>query len=255
MTRFSALSLAILGGLAQAWAQSGPRPPCGGEAVPAIPSLGDSPAVKLWSPAETGAKWRPPECTGWTGEGFSTLVTTAGRFRHAGGVEELLAASGAVSSLAGVRYWSTTHQAWRTLIEESYAVSTAQGDGRRKDFTPDELKPGAVLYFRQVDNLTGKAVYRLHIAEYAPGRLVFDVSNVTPVRYLIVTIFHVGEMQSIYYLEREGEDVWRYYSMVRTGKGASGLTAGHDASWINRSVAYYRHVAGIPTDQEPPAAR
>jgi hypothetical protein len=33
------------------------------------------------------------------------------------------------------------------------------------------------------------------------------------------------------------------------------LPTGGDASYINRAVAFYRLVAGIPTDQEPPAAR
>jgi hypothetical protein len=28
-----------------------------------------------------------------------------------------------------------------------------------------------------------------------------------------------------------------------------------DASYVNRLAALYRHEAGIPTDQEPPAAR
>jgi hypothetical protein len=62
-------------------------------------------------------------------------------------------------------------------------------------------------------------------------------------------------MQSAYFLDRESENVWRYYSMVRTGKNASRLTAGHESSSINRAVAYYRALAGIPGDQEPPAAR
>jgi hypothetical protein len=211
--------------------------------------------VKFWSTAELGANWRPPACTGWTGEGFSTLVTTAARFRHAAGMEDLLISSGAISSLAGMRYWSTTHQAWQTLIPDAYAVTSAQETRRRKDFTLDELKPGSVLYFEQSDNLSGKAIFRLHIAEATGDRLVFDVANVTLMRYLIFPLFHPGEMQSVYYLEREREDIWRYYSMARTGKNASSLTAGHEASWINRSVAFFRHVAGVPTDQEPPAAR
>jgi hypothetical protein len=91
--------------------------------------------------------------------------------------------------------------------------------------------------------------------EAANDRLVFDVANVTLMKYLIIPLFHPGEMQSIYYLERESETVWRYYGMARTGKNASSLTVGHEASWINRAVAFYRHVAGIPLDQEPPAAR
>jgi hypothetical protein len=62
-------------------------------------------------------------------------------------------------------------------------------------------------------------------------------------------------MQSIYFLDRESDGVWRYYSIARTGRNASRLAAGHAASSINRAVAFYRALAGIPTDQEPPAAR
>jgi hypothetical protein len=170
-------------------------------------------------------------------------------------MEDLLRQSGAISSLAGMRYWSTTHKSWQTLIPDAYAVTNAQGNQRREDFKPEELKPGSVLYFQQADNLSGKAIYRLHIREATPDRLVFDVANVTLMKYLILPLFHPGEMQSIYYVERESENIWRYFGMARTGKNASSLTTGHDASWINRSVAFYRHVAGIPTDQEPPAAR
>jgi hypothetical protein len=238
-----------------AFGHGGPRPPCGAEPVPAYPSLADSPAVKFWSADEVGEKWRPPACTGWTGEGFSTLVTTVARFRRSGGMEELLRQNGAISQLAGMRYWSTTHQSWQTLIVDAYAVTGERGNERRKDFTVEELKAGSVLYFEQVDSLSGKAVFRLHIVEATADRLVFDLANVTLMKYLIVPLFHPGEMQSIYYLDRESDDVWRYYSMSRTGKNASSLTVGHEASWINRAVAFFRHVAGIPTDQEPPAAR
>jgi hypothetical protein len=240
---------------AHGYTQSGPQPPCGVDPIPPYPSLADSPTVKFWHLAELGEHWRPPACTGWTGEGFSTLVTAAARFRHAGEMADLLLQSGAISSLVGMRYWSTTHKQWQTLIPDAYAVTSAQGTQRRTDFTLEELSPGNVLYFQQADNLSGKAIFRLHVAEATGDRLVFDVANITLMRYLILPLFHPGEMQSIYYLERESEDVWRYYSMARTGKNASSLTVGHEASWINRSVAFFRHVAGVPTDQEPPAAR
>ena len=252
---FSICFLALLCCCAYGDVQSGPQPPCGVDSIPPHPSLADSPAVKFWSTAELGEHWRPPACTGWTGEGFSTLVTTAARFYHASGMEDLLLHSGAVSSLAGMRYWSTTHKQWQTLIPDAYAVTNAQGNQRRKDFTLEELTPGNVLYFQQADNLSSKAVFRLHIAEVTADRLVFDVANVTVMKYLFIPLFHPGEMQSIYYLDRESEGIWRYYGMARTGKNASSLTIGHEASWVNRSVAFFRHVAGIPSDQEPPAAR
>jgi hypothetical protein len=187
--------------------------------------------------------------------GFSTLVTTAARFRHSSGAEGLLGHIGAVSDLAGMRYWSTTHKQWQTLIVSAHALAGSGATQLRPDFAPDEMQEGKVLYLEQADNLSGTAIYRMRMAELSADRLVFDVENVSVMRYFFVTLFHPGEMQSIYFLDRESDNVWRYYSMVRTGRNASRMATGHAASSINRAVAFYRFLAGIPTDQEPPAAR
>jgi hypothetical protein len=241
----------------QAFAQLnlGPQAPCGREPVPSYPGLGSAPVVKVWSQSELGQNWKPPACAGWPAIGFSTLVTTVARFPYTSGAESLLLHASAISKLAGMRYWSTTHKAWQTLIVEAHALTGPKGNQRRGDFTAGEVKEGRVLYFEQTDNLSGKAIYRMHIAEANASRLVFDVENVSTMRYLLVPLFHPGEMQSIFFLDRESDTVWRYYSIVRNGKGASSLTAGRDASSINRAVAFFRHFAGIPTDSEPPAAR
>jgi len=242
-----------------AYAQSGPQPPCGSEPVPVWPALDESASarstVKLWSRADFGRVWKPPACTGWTAAGFTTLVTTAARFRYAQGSEGLLRHIGAISELAGMRYWSVTHQQWQTLIPEAWALTDAQSGRRREDFTVAEMKRGTLLYFDQVDNLTGKGTYRMRVSEASADRIVFDVENVSTMRYLFLTVFHPGEMQTIYFLDRDSENVWRYYSIVRTGLNASSLVTANEASAINRAVAFYRRLAGIPTDQEPPAAR
>ena len=234
-------------------AQSGPEPPCGKEPVPSYPELDAVPIAKAWSKADFGRDWKPPACTGWTAVGFTTLVTTVARFRNPSGAGGLLRHIGAISELKGMRYWSTTHKQWQTLVTESGALTGPSGT-RRPDFTPDQMHAGAVLYFEQADNLGGKAVYRMHVAEATADRLVIDVENVSKLRYMLVTLFSPGEIQSIYFLDRESENVWRYYSLVRTGKDASRF-AGNESSAVNRAVAFYRHMAGIPTDQEPPAAR
>jgi hypothetical protein len=153
-----------------------------------------------------------------------------------------------------MRYWSTTHKQWQTLVVDAYALTGSQPSQRRNDFTPDEMRAGAALYFEQADNLSGKAMYRMHIAEASADRLVFDVENVTTMRYLLIPVFHPGGMQSIYFLDRESDVVWRYYNIVRTGMNASRF-AGNESSAINRSVAFYRYMVGIPTDREPAAAR
>jgi hypothetical protein len=236
-------------------AQSEPQPPCGTESVPPYPGLDDSAIVKSWNKSELGAAWRPPACTWWTTLGFTTLVTTVARFRYSSEEEGLLRHFGAISELSGMRYWTTTHKQWQTLIMDAHALTASRLGQRREDFTPDEMREGKTVYFEQVDNLSGKAIYRMHIAEASADRLVIDVENVSTMHYFFIPLFRPGELQSIYFLDRESENVWRYYSIVRTGINANRMIAGNESSAVNRAVAFYRHFVGIPTDQEPPAAR
>jgi hypothetical protein len=233
----------------------GPQPPCGEEAIPHYPGLDDLAIVKSWSRSDLGRDWKPPACTGWAEVGFTTLVTIAARFRYAADAGGLLRHIGAISELTGMRYWSTTHKRWQTLIVDAYALTDSQAGQRREDFTSDEMKEGKVLYFEQVDNLSGKAIYRMHIVEASASRLVFDVENVSTMRYFFIPMLHPGELQSMYFLDRESDRVWRCYSIVRTGKNANGLIAGNESSSVNRAVAFYRYLVGIPTTQEPPGAR
>jgi hypothetical protein len=254
-TMLRSICFVILLCQANGHAQLRPQPPCGEATVPPYPGVDNSPIVKFWSEPEFGRDWRPFPCTSWADVGFSTLITTVARFRYTLGAQGLLRHIGAISELAGMRYWSTTHQQWQTLIVNAHALTGSQPGRRRQDFTPDEMQGGKVLFLEQADNLSGTAIYRMHIAEASADRLVFDVENVSIMRYFFVTLFHPGEMQSIYFLDRESADVWRYYSIARTGRNASRLATGHESSSINRAVAFYRSLVGIPTDQEPPAAR
>ena len=232
---------------------AGPQPPCGAESNPPYPDLQHSPAIKVWDRSSLGRDWTPPACLGWSAPGFTTLVSTVARF-HASGAEGLLRRLGQISGLKGVRYWSTTHHSWRTLIVSASALAGPAGSAR-PDFSTTELAPGSTRYFQQSDSLSGKATYRLQVVSASPDRLVFETENMTGLHYMLVPLFPPHELQAIYFLDRESPDVWRYYSIARTGKDASSLAAGHDASTINRAVAFFRYFAGIPTDQEPPAAR
>ena len=64
-----------------------------------------------------------------------------------------------------------------------------------------------------------------------------------------------GALQSIEIIERLSAGTWGIYLITRTGEGASFLAGDHAPSYINRSIALFRNLAGIPTDQEPPGAR
>jgi hypothetical protein len=246
-----ALLAAMLGRPVPGHAESGPQPPCGGEPFPPLPDVAGSPVVKVWNQSD----WTPPACIGWAASAASTLVVTAGRFRHTSGGDALRHRIGAASEMTGMLYWSTTGKRWQPLIVEAYALAGPSGDRRRKDFSLDETVEGRDLYMQQEDNLIGKAVYRIRIATASADRLVVATENNSTIRYLGIPLFPPGELQSICFLERESNTVWRYYSVARMGKQVSLLTSGHDASLINRAVASYRYLAGIPTDTEPPASR
>jgi hypothetical protein len=161
--------------------------------------------------------------------------------------------------LAGVRYWSVSEGAWRDLFDEVGAlITTTSGYEPRGDFSVAEMRARRDLYFYQNDTRpTGGAVYRIRVHEVERDRLVVAVENVTAVKLLLVTLFAPGTLQSVYFLDRLSPDegVWGYYSLTRNAAPmASSLVGGHEASYLNRAVALYRHVAGIPTDKESPLA-
>jgi len=245
---------AIFCGEVTGHADTGPKPPCGSETFPPYPDVDNSPIVRVWDSAELSRDWTPPACTGWTYSGFTTLLVVVARFRHISGVAGLLRRVGAISERAGIQYWSTTRKRWQTLIINAYALSEAVSDRRREDFSPGDMAEGKSLYFQQEDNISRKAIYRMRVLSASLDRLVFEIENAVTVRYLWIPIFRPGDLQSIYFLERESQDVWRYYSIVRTSRKASPLTTGKEASSINRAVAFYRYLAGIPTAKEPPAS-
>ena len=136
--------------------QAGPLPPCGGEPIPAYPGVNEQSIVKSWGKSDLGRNWKPPACTGWTEVGFSTLVTIAARFPYTSETEGLLHHIGAISQLAGMRYWSTTHKQWRTLIVNAYALTDSKPAQRREDFTSNEMKEDKVLYFEQFETFLAK---------------------------------------------------------------------------------------------------
>ena len=232
-----------------------PRPPCGAPPLPAFADPGQPPTVQAWS-GKPARDWVPPACTGWTTSGFDVLVAVAGSFKHDGEIDGLLQRIGAVSAKSGVLYWSTTDKSWGPLVTEAYALTGPDSVVRRPDFSAAQFVKGQSLYFAQSDNRTaGKTVFRDRVLVSDRERVVITSENLTPVKKMMVTVFEPGDLQAVYFLERRAPGVWSFYSLTRTRMASRLMPHGNDASYINRAVAYYRVVAGIPTDQEPPAAR
>jgi hypothetical protein len=233
-----------------------PQRACGSALAPAYPPPGEPPIVPVWHDKDLRRSgWEPPHCAGWAPSSPSKLVLAmAGSFRFDGTVDELVARIGAISTLRGVRFWSVTEKTWRPFVVDASALSGFDPRGRRPDFLVTEMTAGSELYYWEKQARSGSIVYRMTVLERSPARTVVATENLSPVRFLFLTLFAPGAIQSVTCVERISPGVWGAYILVRTGAGASALASGHDASYVNRAVAIYRHLAGIPTDEEPPAA-
>jgi hypothetical protein len=234
-------------------AQAEPIPPCGDSIFPAYAEFDRPPRVQVWSGGALGANWIPPPCTGWTSHGFRVLTAIAATFRdNRNGILDRL---GAVSALTGIRYWSVSDKAWEPLVTMATALTGPDAGAARADFTATEIADGKDLFYAQSDNRSsGKVVYRIRVLESGPNRLSFSIENVSFIKLWMVTLFGPGDLQSFHVLNRRSPTTWTYYGLSRTGLGANRLTGGHEHSYENRAVAFYRFLAGIPTDLEPPAA-
>lgn len=231
------------------------QPPCKGSAsFTQYALVGEAPIVQTWPDLESARLSVLPGCVIWPTSGSRLIVAVAGRFRSVDDVNGLLARFGAVSNLPSMRYWSVTDRSWRPLVTSSTALVAAMAGQPRGDFTSSELRSGRDLYFSQKDSRgASEAVYRMRARESSAERIVLDTDNVTPIRWWGLTLFGPGDLRSVYILERQEPGIWSYYSLTRIA-GKSWLSGDHDKSYINRIVAMYRHLAGIPSDLEPPPA-
>ena len=202
------------------------------------------------------ADWHAPDCANWKSTKPSRLVALAGRFRSDAGLNAVLGRFGAVSALLNVRYWSVTDGRWERLITNAAALDGPNLARRRSDFTVDDLKSGRDVYFEQNDNRSSDPViYRMRVRAATSDRVIVEMENFTPIEFYLIRLYPAGSLRSLYFLDQHAPGIWDYYSLFEVGPGASALTRGYDRSYVNRATALFRYIAGIPTDQEPPAAR
>jgi hypothetical protein len=213
---------------------------------------GAAPALLMWSAA---AKWVPPPCVGWRREGSEVGAALAGSFRFGGTTGDLLARFAAISTLRGIRYWSVSDRSWKTLIESAAAVSDPIRQTPRPDFAVAEMISGNVLYFVQRDNRSsGDVLYAMRVREVGPDRLRLDIENASTLKLYLFSLYKPGELQTSFFIERLGADIWGFYSLSRSLNTPSLLPGDPVRSSANRAVAFYRHFIGEPTDRDPPAA-
>lgn len=249
----SVLAVCLLAARAAVAAENavGPVPPCdGAESWPRFSRIAGEPATMLWHADDLKRTvWTPPSCTGWSSVSPSSLVAAlAGEFAFKGSAETLLARIGSVSSLRNLLYWSTAEGNWRPMARDAAALAGSDPQGRRPDFSATEFAKGNLLYYWMDDDQTGSVVYRMWVLERSDNRIVIASENASRVRFLFFTLFQPGEIQAVEFLERSGPDLWRVYLLTRIPQRARLLAWQQETSSVNRLVALYRQLAGLPAD-------
>ena len=246
------LASLLLAWPATARSEGGPIAPCSSDGTAPNPSFAESPNARIWRAGEIAPDWEPAACISWAASRFTVLTAIAVYFQFDGSVDDLLAKFGAVSGWRGILYWSVTDGRWDTLITDAAALDLSNHQERRTDFTLSELKSGADLYFSQKDNRSSQPViYRMRITAIEPNRLVVTIGNVSAVTLFVFTLFDPGDLESTYIFEKVSPASWGFYSLSGVRERAA-VIGNHEASYLSRAAAIYRHLVGIPGDQGPP---
>ena len=247
------LSLGLLL-LPLASAIAGPQPPCAGASapVPAYGALDGSPTGGAWHDSDLKG-WQPPACLGWQGE--SRLVAAiASRFRSPLTLDQLAGRLTAVTASKDIKYWSVSGQKWKPFVLGAWLVEGPDGKVRRPDPPFAGFVPGRDFFYAEDAGGGSLMVYRVRVLERTADRVVLAMENVSPIKALLLTLFEPGALQYVSYLVREGPDSWAHYEIGRATTGASSFVTGYQSSFLNRLEAVRRHLAGVPTDRDPPLA-
>ena len=100
----------------------------------------------------------------------------------------------------------------------------------------------------------GGVVIAIEIREAGPDGFLTVARNVTDLRLMGMSIAAPGDLAAMTWVRRVGPDSFEYYALnaMALNRLAAALTP--DSVHVNRAVASYRYLAGIPTDRDPPAA-
>jgi hypothetical protein len=239
----------LLLGPEMALSDSGPTPPCDAALSAPYPPFGNPPNVRAWNARDLPRAWNAPQCARWATQRFTLLTALSAKFDFGGDADQLLARFAAISAWRGMKYWSAGDGKFLTLITDSAAVDSSDGERRRRDFSVDEMKSGKDLYFIQDDNRSsGDVAYRMRVIEDHGNRLVVTIENVSTVRVVLLPIFEPGDIRTVYIFQKLGQGSWGYYSLLSAKDGGLGLIEGHEDSFISRASAFFHYLAGLPND-------
>ena len=221
--------------------------PCAVPPELVFPLDGEPPNVASATGSQLSPEAIAPSCLGWQSDPPLILASVWGRFQSVGGDEAVLSRLGAISHFRGLHYWSVTDRRIEELITNAFAVDTPTTQDARADFTSSEIVQGRELFFVEQDNrLPNPVVYRLSIIERRRGHIVIALSNVSPVRRFLLTLFEPGDLRTAFLFDQVDDASWTFYAVSGYRPRALASLLDNGKSQRNRLLALVGHITGYP---------
>jgi hypothetical protein len=172
---------------------------------------------------------KPPEAekTAWTEE------EEAGIFNH------ILA----LSSLAGIQYFSASRNEIRVFYETSSVIDAPS----TKKNIPDPVYPRPpaqlTVYARQKDGTFGDNIYQYDF-RYAPGKIIFSQENLTSFFYGIIPVVGKNKLRSTAAIFDAGDHILVYIASMANVASLPGMRDRIGNSFANRAEAIYKWFTG-----------
>jgi hypothetical protein len=145
----------------------------------------------------------------------------------------------AISTLAGIQYYSSSRGAMRTFYEYSSVIDDPVTKKPLSD--PVFIKPSASLtiFARQKDLTFGDNIYRYDYLNTADV-IIFTQENITSLNYGIIPIIGKGNLRSVMAIVDGGDYILVYAASMAKAAAIPGFSDKISSSFSNRAQAVLR---------------
>jgi hypothetical protein len=142
----------------------------------------------------------------------------------------------AISSLAGIQYYSASRGTMRTFYETSFVIDGPETKRPLPDPAYADVLSGLVLYARQKDLTFGDNIYRYEY-RVTDDLLVFTQENLTAMNVGIITAVGKNRLRSIVAVIDAGDSLLIYAASMAKASALPGMGERIGNSFTNRTAA------------------
>ena len=149
----------------------------------------------------------------------------------------------AISTLAGIQYYSSSRGAMRTFYEYSSVIDNPTAKKPLPDPVFTQLPASFTVFARQKDLTFGDNIYRYDYLSAADA-LLFTQENVTALNYGLVPVIGKGNLRSVMAVIDCGDSILIYAVSMAKAASMPGLSDKIGASFSNRAQAVLHWFSG-----------